>query len=372
MSKRLRNCLTVYTLLATVTIAPVWAGPFNELIIFGDSLSDIGNVQRRSFSLQPGSHYFAGRFSNGPAWSELFANELGLAPLIPSEEGGGNFAFGGAQSSGTGLFAGIVIDDVDDQVDDFLARGPVDPDALVVVFAGANDLFFGQTNPTVPVSNLVNDIERLIAAQTRNLLVMNIPLLGLTPRFNQNPTEAATMNALSVDFNTQLAAELDGLEASHTDVNFYRLDIAALISDGVANPASYGLSNVTDPAAPGLESGQVFYNSNNIVSNPHEYLFWDDIHPTAAAHAVLAQQALAAVRRPGDFQFDGEVTGEDFLFWQTDPSVGSLTAWGANYAPLAAVATGAIVPEPRSLVLAFLLMGLVFVSGAPRDRTAAA
>lgn len=332
-------------------IAPVGAGPFSELIVFGDSLSDIGNVDTATLGIQPGSHYFAGRFSNGPAYSELLANALGVGPLIPSIEGGGNFAHGAAQTSGTGFFTGLVVDDVDDQVDDFLARGPIDPDALLVVLAGANDFFFGQTNTSVPVNNLVEDIQRLIAAQATNLLVMNIPLLGTTPRFNSNAAEAAFMNSLSIDFNTQLATALDNLELAHPHVDFFRLDVAELISDGIANPAAYGLTNVTDPAAPGLESGQVFYDRSRIVSNPDHYLFWDDIHPTAAAHAVLAEHALAAVRPPGDFDFDGQVNAQDFLLWQTNPSVGQLSDWESTYSPSTPAAASAVVPEPTTFAL---------------------
>ncbi|MGI9430314.1 MAG: SGNH/GDSL hydrolase family protein [Bythopirellula sp.] len=357
----LHRFLVVSAVYVVLSGAPVWAGPFSDLIVFGDSLSDTGNVSLATFGIHPGLHYYDGRFSNGPAYADVLATNLGLGPLTPSAAGGGNFAHGAAQTSGTGFFTGLAVDDVDDQIDDFLARGPADPDALFVVLAGANDLFFGQTNVSVPVNNLVNDLQRLIGAQARNFLVMNIPLLGTTPRFNQNAFEASAMNSLSVDFNSQLAVALDDLEASHPAVDFFRLDVAELISDGIANPAAYGFTNVTDPAAPGLESGKVFYNRNQIVSDPDTYLFWDDIHPTAAAHAVLAEHALAAVRSPGDFNFDGDVNGLDFLLWQTDSSVGLMSDWQANFAPSAIATTSSLVPEPTTSVLA--LAALAFAVG---------
>jgi phospholipase/lecithinase/hemolysin len=360
MSNRTYNRFIVSLVYIFLAGAPAWASPFSDLVVFGDSLSDTGNVSQATFGIHPGAYYYDGRFSNGPAYSELLATGLGLGPLTPSAIGGGNFAHGAAQTSGTGFFTGLAVDDVDDQVDDFLAAGAVDPDALIVVFAGANDLFFGQTNVSVPVNNLVNEIQRLIAAQARNLLVMNIPLLGATPRFNSNEVEAAAMNSLSVDFNTQLALALDVLEASHSAVDFFRLDVAELISDGIANPASYGLTNVTDPAAPGLESGKLFYNRNRIVSNPDSYLFWDDIHPTAAAHAVLAERALAAVRHPADFDFDGDVNGLDFMLWQSDSSIGLLSDWEENYSPSVIVAPSSLIPEPTTSALALATLVLVF------------
>jgi hypothetical protein len=54
----------------------------------------------------------------------------------------------------------------------------------------------------------------------------------------------------------------------------------------------------------------------------------------------------------GDFDFDGDVDGADYLIWQRDPSVGLLADWETNYgmtAPLAAAS--AAVPEPNSLAL---------------------
>ena len=39
----------------------------------------------------------------------------------------------------------------------------------------------------------------------------------------------------------------------------------------------------------------------------------------------------SALTVPGDFDGDGTVDGADFLLWQRDPSVGSLTDWETNY-----------------------------------------
>jgi cholinesterase len=54
---------------------------FDQLVVLGDSLSDMGN---------------AGRFSNGPVWIEQLPQSLKL-PLRASERGGQNFAVGGAR-----------------------------------------------------------------------------------------------------------------------------------------------------------------------------------------------------------------------------------------------------------------------------------
>ena len=78
-----------------------FAGTFSTIILFGDSLSDTGNVFHAT-SAVPGTAaipisppYFRGRFANGPMWIEELANALGLQ-IAPSLDGGTNFAFGGA------------------------------------------------------------------------------------------------------------------------------------------------------------------------------------------------------------------------------------------------------------------------------------
>lgn len=62
---------------------------------------------------------------------------------------------------------------------------------------------------------------------------------------------------------------------------------------------------------------------------------------------------------PGDFDGDGDVDGTDFLTWQKNPAVGSLTDWQNNYG-LGSLAAATAVPEPTSLLLAglFALMAV--------------
>ncbi len=350
--------------------APAAANPFTQLFVFGDSLSDVGNVSQASFGIVPGSHYFGGRFSNGPNYSETLATGLNLSPLTHSRSGGNNFAHGGAETDGNG---GLIIQDVNDQVDDFLASRTGDPNALYVVFAGANDLLSGQTNVNVPVGNLITEIGRLITDGAQNLMVANLPLLGLTPRFNGDPIQLANMSQITSSFNATLASQLDTLELGTPSLNLFRLDVEQIISDVASNPALFGLTNATDSAAPGLDPGDLFYNENQIVPNPESYLFWDDLHPTTAAHAMLGQFALDAVTFSADFNFDGSVDQLDLTNWETAYAANSLAdadgdgdsdgndflQWqqqaGSGAGPV--LANSMSVPEPSSLLLFMLAIG---------------
>ena len=290
------------------------AGPFSSLVIFGDSLSDVGNTTSATFGLYPGQYYFNGRFSNGPVYTEVLATGLGLPPIVRSRSGGNNFAHGGAQTSGTGGFLGAFIDDVDEQVDDFLASRTANASTLYVVFAGSNDLVGGQTNVNVPVNSLAADIGRLVAAGARQFLVPNLPLLGLTPRFNGNTTTSAQYNTRTTSFNNALDTMLDGLESGNPALNIFRFDVAGLFNQAIASPATFGLTNVTQAAAPGLQPGASSYNTSQIAANAHQYLFWDDLHPTATVHAALAQAALdLLLSPPGDFNHDRQVDAADYV-----------------------------------------------------------
>jgi phospholipase/lecithinase/hemolysin len=247
--------------------------------------------------------YYMGRFSNGPLWVEYLAQQLQLpAPVGNYLSGSGrNYAFGGAQTHASIFdFKHWVINDIDEQVPDFINDdgGPAG-DELIVLWGGANDLFDRQTNMATPVNNLGNQINNLYAAGGRRFMVVNLPLLGQTPSYNGTSDESI-FDGRSVQFNSLLSQKLDTLQTTLAGIEFFRVDAAALITSAITNPSAYGFTNVTDQAL-GLSG-----------INADEYLFWDDVHPTTAAHRLLALSAAevlfdALYLLPGDLDFDGFV-----------------------------------------------------------------
>ena len=290
------------TLAIALLALPSVAVAFDGLVVFGDSLSDVGNVEQRTGAIPlvpttPGPFYFDGRFTNGPNYVDGLAAGLGLGPVSHSLAGGDVWAYGGALASGSGFPASLVVDDVDDQVDDFL-DGTIDPESLYVVFAGGNDVAGSTTTAEVAASaqSLAADIGRLYDAGARSFLSPNLPDIGLTPRFSDN---GVVKSLLTVDFNNALDAALDDLEVSRPGIELFRLDVFGLFNDVIDNPQSFGLTNATDPAAPGLDPGDQTYDTSLIASDVDSYLFWDDFHPTQAGHALLAEAALAVIPEPG-------------------------------------------------------------------------
>lgn len=87
----------------------------------------------------PGPYYFNGRYSNGPNFIDAVSEGLGLRPVVPSVLGGSNYAHGGALATGTPPPTSLVVQDIDDQVTQYLAAHPVgSPTALYAVYAGSN------------------------------------------------------------------------------------------------------------------------------------------------------------------------------------------------------------------------------------------
>ena len=66
-----------------------------------------------------------------------------------------------------------------------------------------------------------------------------------------------------------------------------------------------------------------------------------------------------SLTEPGDFDKDLDVDGFDFLEWQRDPSVGSLADWEANYGTVATLSATSAIPEPTTCTLALAALCLV-------------
>lgn len=254
---------------------------FSQIVAIGDSLSDHGNIFAVTAGANPPPPYFNGRFSNGPTWLDNLAADLGVTSPTASITGGTNLAFGGARTSNAG---GLGQPSAQTQTAQAIGAG-IDPNALYTILIGGNDLNALGVGYGLPelqadaalVASLAGD---LVAAGAQNVLVVNVPDLGSAPIADGN--EAATTAATQL-FNGTLAANLGG-----GSPNIAFLDAFAVSQDLVANPGTYGLTNVDDPC---LDAG-----AGTLCANPNDYLFWDLLHPTARGHELISDAALLAVQ----------------------------------------------------------------------------
>jgi phospholipase/lecithinase/hemolysin len=293
------------------------AAPITQVVVFGDSLSDNGTgfypisaaaaalgIPGFPFPIPP-SPYAGGRFSNGQVAVEYLAAALGV-PLDDRAQGGattgaGNVLAGGTQSD-VGPLAFLGAAGLSTQFSNY--PGPVDPNALYVVWGGPNNLLgllSGSPTPAqiqaaivLAVADLVNISGALFSAGAEHVLVPGLPDLGLIPRaIASGPLAQFGATALSDTFNQALFGSLSTFVPGAT---FY--NTAGFLRSVVANPAAFGFTNVTQQCKPG-DTGFGVPPGLAVCSNPNEYLFWDDVHPTTRGHALLAREfKRAAVPEP--------------------------------------------------------------------------
>jgi phospholipase/lecithinase/hemolysin len=281
----MRLCCAAVIVALAVPARAVWGQSFAQMVVFGDSLSDTGNVSNATFGISPGSNYFNGRYSNGVLWHEVMAGSLGVSAATPSRTGGRNYAHGGVRTgSGNTSFFPFSFPNVGTQINQFLGGGTPNANQIFTVLAGGNDFLDNLSqNPSTIVTNLVNHVTALNNAGARFIVVPNLPLLGETPRYNTTASRTA-YNNLTANFNAQLATALTNLDAQ-IPAKIYQFDLADTFGQILSNPGSFGLVNVTQRA---LVNGTV-------VPNPDDYLFYDDVHPTRVGHRLLASGAFDLV-----------------------------------------------------------------------------
>ncbi|MEA5601578.1 SGNH/GDSL hydrolase family protein [Nostoc sp. UHCC 0252] len=268
---------------------------FNQLYVFGDSLSDTGNIYNASRQTFPQSPpYFEGRFSDGPLWVDYLGDQLGLKPTllttIPSTPPtqGINFAFGGASS---GLDNAILpnqnLPGVLQQVLGFAGslqanNQTANPDALYTLWGGANDFFFlNSEDSSTPISNISLALNTLVGVGAKNILVFNLSDLGQVPAATIDNRNPATLSKSTNEFNLGLATTVNALN-QNPNLNIISVDTYSLFNQASA----LGFTNVTESCLSRLD---ICDPGNN------NFLLWDDYHPTTAAHKVIAGAALAAI-----------------------------------------------------------------------------
>lgn len=283
------------------------AQSYDDIIVFGDSLSDIGNLAL--FAAAPPPPYFGGRFSNGPVWVE----QLGFGPLggFGDTTDSVDWAFGGAWTSTAPNPPPMTT-----QVASYIGSGGTfQSDDLVTLWGGANNIFnnialsLAQPSPTAYMQTVgalaANDIGSLVNqvanAGAGTVLVPNLPTLSLTPSFSSSPA-APLADAGVVGFNTALRTNLFAQAAAHPNTNIILMDVNTAGAFLAANATRFGFTNVTT----------VCFNGVTVCSSPSTTFYWDSVHPTTAGHAFIAALATEYLYY-GDFSVPTAAEGETAL-----------------------------------------------------------
>lgn len=280
------------------------AATINQLVTFGDSLSDNGNA---AFALggTVAGNYAPNAFTDGPnttpatsgpfgLWIDQFAAKLGVPDPQPFVIGGTNYAVASAKTGHNPAFSvppfpPTAVPYTADQVALYLSSFVPSATSLYTFWAGANDIN-GGGNPVTAADNILANILTLAGKGAKQFLWLDLTDLGSTP-LGKASGQSAALTAATNAFNAEWLADIMKLQAQGIMVT--GVDVQQLFAQIAANRAAFGFTNITDPAWCGT-GGLPTCVSNN----PNQFLFWDGEHPTTAADAQIATSALNALAGP--------------------------------------------------------------------------
>ena len=337
--------------------APATSSAFGSVVVFGDSLSDPGNLAyflntTGKIALPTGTSYTT---NPDPVWADILMETFGIAGDYRFVGGGSNYAYGGScvlaatdpgapdsQDYQAGC-SGVMPPSIKQQLDTYLGGrdGQADPDILYVIWGGANDidalakpllahtsLFTPQGAAQLPqlIAGMGNDIKkvavatgnqirRLQDAGAENILVLNLPDLSKTPfvqKLNNSQLSAVAKQFIDIH-NSTLAQQIELRPDGIVPVNVY-----GLMDEVFANPQAYGFTKVAlqagqlpfacgtfgvNPTKPrgGSESLVCGHPGSGypVTVNPGEQYFWaDSAHGTGAAQQIVANAAIATLDAP--------------------------------------------------------------------------
>ena len=311
MTRPIRNALAVALALAAAPAMAQFHGtsdndsPYSQTVFFGDSLTDSGHYRPALIGAVGPDAAILGKFTTNPwlVWSEYLA-EYYDTDADPANQGGTNYAVGGALVDTDAVGALGPTPSMTSQLETYLGQtgGRADPNALYTVWGGNNDLFaVAQGAPAegigAAVAAQVGIIGTLQGAGARYVLVPNIPDLGLTPSARaQGPAAQAGLTAIASAYNDALYGAL-----AQNGLRVIPMDMFHLFQELAADPASFGFSNITGTACqPQITAQSVTCQPGSYVSPgaATSHAFADGVHPSGAAHGVIAGYATSVLEGP--------------------------------------------------------------------------
>ena len=313
---RITICTLTCMLLILSLSTSLYAEQYTHFTAFGDSLTDHNGLNQ---FVPEAPEAFTNCQATPCVWVEYM-----LAELEIELENLENNAIGGAMTQGhsdeeiqAAIDAGALPPlGLVGQVDTYLSQSPeFNPDdTLFTIWIGGNDLlefFRGESSAAAPealvqgaMANIETAVTDLIDAGALNFLVLNLPDLSQTPAFNQQPEDTRNnINELVQGFNRALSVTLEGVEYQNSGVSIISIDVFTFMNGLIAQ----GIFNNTTGTY--LEFDAEGNPTGNVNGDADDFLFYDPIHPTTRAHAIIGDEAAAAVEASeGARDFDDDDT----------------------------------------------------------------
>ncbi|KAJ1644759.1 hypothetical protein J3B02_001480 [Coemansia erecta] len=270
---------------STAVAAPISTSP--NLIVFGNSLSDIGNTA----SLTHTQAYWEGRYSNSYVWNEYTAKLLGMNLV--------NNAYGGATSNNDlspATSGSISIPSFHDQVVAWLKDNPspsqynLDNDVIEVEIGG-NDVLYRVSQlllGTVDVNDFASklsasiaaDVQLLVDAGYRNINLWNLPAVDKTPSITGLGAGALVKPVIAA-LNAAVKSAVEDVAAKSNASGIHVFDLNSLMGIALQSNvlAALGITDVTDACFTQDANGTTY-----VCPNPDEHFFYDGVHPASRMH----------------------------------------------------------------------------------------
>lgn len=321
-------CAAVAIMAATAPVAQAQSSRYDAAYVFGDSLSDRGNLAEYLGGNLPSPPFYHDSFTNGDVAVQVMARALGLS-ADPSLfvtgfadrnhlglTTGTNYAVAGATA---GTLAGVAGANLPNQIAAYLAHAGqlADPNALYTVFIGGNDVRTAAHQGdaafvTTGAATEIAGVGQLVAAGARNILVVNVPDIGVIPEFQLlYPAQVASASSYTVQYNATLASGITTLSNANPTVSIrqfdlydYRPDLAALGITDTVDPC-YTNTSVTAPSAATSSACGPIDPATGQATNIGHLQYWDYIHPTGVVQSAIGNTlasfvlSSAAVPEPG-------------------------------------------------------------------------
>lgn len=312
-----RSLLLITCLLPSL---PSLAGSYNKMFVFGDSLSDSGNLATLAAFAPDGSGpdefrflndapYFHG-FTTGPTAVFRLADLLQVPNFKPSlylldTIDGTNYAVAGARAASNDPI------DLNTQVGAFLASlqaqgGKVPSDALYILFIGGNDIRDMRNAVDLKTAysilykakqNIRNNLLLLISLGAKHIMVVNSPNIGNLPETkliaqqSNNPNIIKKATLFTLAYNQALVDTVKDIE-KNTQRDLVLFDVFTFFNNIVKDSRSLLFSNAKDACF-----SSVAFDYYPICDSSHldAFVYFDEIHPTQRVHERVGRAMFAMV-----------------------------------------------------------------------------
>ena len=303
--------------LALALSAGTASAQFTNTYIFGDSLYDAGQ--------------YGSRFTTNPGLvSPMYIGQNWGITVTPSFTGGNDYAQGGAlvNSPQGDLPPGTPDLSVVAQVNQFLAKGPIDRNALYQIDGGANDivkqgtlLLTGQITQAQAqaalgqaAADLATQAGKLKAAGAQYVVVATAPDVGKGPYAAPfGPVAQGALTSLSSFFNLTLDAAI-----GQAGLQVIQFDLFKLMNEVIAQPGLYGFVNTKDVACT-TASAFDCTPSTLVATNANlNYVFADGKHGTTGFYVLWANAVESMITGPQQMAALGEAPNDvERANWRT-------------------------------------------------------